>query len=193
MDTPFRRYGTGFGSSSVFRGQGREASEGAFPREAWERGKRDNPFSVKNSPRFKRQPPFYPTRLHEVVAVQRQLASILRQAHMRVSILLRKIGSSGFFVVVYGLRPLGWEFRMCFGHGRPCACPLDHVHHLPHGGRQNALRANGPGICLAQPSGLGIRAPKHTKGPTARPFARVAQSQTYRSSTRRCATRLERA
>ena len=71
---------------------------------------------------------------------------------------------------------------MCFAHGRPCACPSDHVHHLPNGGRQNALRANGPGICLAQPIGLGIRVPKRTKGPTARPFARVAQSQTYRWS-----------
>jgi hypothetical protein len=42
--------------------------------------------------------------------------------------------------------------------------------------------ANGPGICLAQPNGLGIRVPKRTKGPTARPLARVAQTQTYRSS-----------
>ena len=31
--------------------------------------------------------------------------------------------SSGFFVGVHGLRPLGWEFRMCSGHGRSCACP----------------------------------------------------------------------
>ena len=72
--------------------------------------------------------------------------------------------------------------RMSFGHGRPCACPSDHVHDLGKGGQQNTLRANGPSICLAQPNGLGIRVPKRTKGPTARPFARVAQSQTYRSS-----------
>ena len=31
-------------------------------------------------------------------------------------------------------------------------------------------------------NGLGIRVPKRTRGPTARPFARVTQSQTYRSS-----------
>ena len=36
------------------------------------------------------------------------------------------------------------------------------------------FRANGPGICLAQPSGLGIRVPKRTKGPKARPFARTS-------------------
>ena len=88
--------------------------------------------------------------------------------------LRKEVGSSGFFVSGYGLRPLGWEFRMCFAHGRPCACPSDHVHHLPNGPRHNALRANGPGICLAQPIGLGIRVPKRTKGPTARPFARTS-------------------
>ena len=77
-------------------------------------------------------------------------------------------GSSGFFVGGYGLRPLGWEFRMCFGHGRRCVCPLDHVHHLPNGGRQNALRAKGPGICLAQPTAPGYRSTqthKRANGP----------------------------
>ena len=44
---------------------------------------------------------------------------------------------------------------MCSGHGWPCACPSDHVHHLGNGRRQNSIRANGPGICLAQPQRAG--------------------------------------
>ena len=79
-----------------------------------------------------------------------------------------KNGSSGFFVGGYGLRPRGWEFRKSFGHGRPCACASDQVHLLRNGPRQKTLRANGPGICLAQPQRAGYPSTqrhKRAKGP----------------------------
>ncbi len=73
-----------------------------------------------------------------------------------------------FSWVVYGLCLLTGEFGMRFGHGRLCVCPPDHVQHLGKGGQQKTLRANGPGIYLAQPQRAGYpstEAHKRANGP----------------------------
>jgi hypothetical protein len=61
-----------------------------------------------------------------------------------------------------------WAFgpeRIVTVNGRACAPPST---------AGVVLRANGPFVCLAQADGLGIRTPKCTIGPTARPFACLA-------------------
>jgi hypothetical protein len=93
----------------------------------------------------------------------------------------------GFFRLFRGwlwasTSPLGVQDVCREGYSLFFACPPNHGHHPGSRGRQNTLRAKGPAICLAQAIGLGIRVPKRTKGPKARPFARLVPSQTYRSS-----------